>query len=71
MDTLIVKVQAEQKDFLLQLLSKFAFIEVEVPGGQNLPVIWAEKADVTALFSASQSQPINLSKIRQSWKRHQ
>jgi len=37
---------------------------------ESLPVIWAKKPDVTALFGASGNYKLNLKEIRKSWQRN-
>ena len=73
METLTIKVTKDKKAFLLELLSQFPFVETQPENSakpMHLPVAWAEKADVTALFSVSKSDPIRLATIRKTWKRN-
>ena len=45
-------------------------IDSNTDSKESLPVIWAEKPNVTALYGASGNYKLNLKEIRKSWQRN-
>jgi hypothetical protein len=62
----------EVMDFIESLIKK-AGIKTQVPSPESndqLPVIWAEEPDVSALFGLRKKDPLNLKEIRRkAWNR--